>query len=263
MSTTIESGAEQEAGRGRGPRNRVRADVASTGPAAVNLLSPWVLDELRVRRLRLRFLAGGVVLVVLLGLGWAGLRMSLASAQRDLRDDQAITDALQDQVTDMAPVRAYAASVDVRNRQVAETMSSEVAFSRAAVKLQAALPRGADLDSLELSLAGGADPVPTQRSSTQATCPGPDPFGARPIVGCIQLTGTARSREDVSRYVLALAASKFFVEPFISTTTTSEQQVSFSGTVGLDPTLLRGEYVDPVAEAGPETAPITASGASS
>lgn len=224
--------------------------------AAVNLLSPWVMDELRVRRLQLRFLGGLAALALVLCAAWAGLGFVLKGEESSLSVDEAQADVLQAQVTDMAPVRGYAAAVTKRGRDVTAIMASEVAFSRAATELDASLPRGLALAGVDLALvvdpAAPGSVVDDDPGAQQLTCPGPDPFGARTIVGCVTLSGTAGSRQEVSELVSTLAKSEFFVEPFISTTTTGEDAVEFSGTVGLDPRLLRGEYVlDPAADPEP------------
>ena len=68
------------------------------------------------------------------------------------------------------------------------------------------------------------------------------------MVACIELTGTAQNREQVSRLVEGLAASDLFVEPFVSTTTTSDGDddaaagVEFTGTVGVSPEARSGRY---------------------
>lgn len=254
---TGDAGASAHPGHHKSARPvRTRPDASSLpGDAAVNLLSPWVMDELRVRTLQQRLVAGLVILLVVLGLGWAGLSFALSRDEASLRADEAQADALQAQVGEMAPVRGYAAAVAKRGRDVAEMMAPEVAFSRAATGLDAALPDGVTLESVDLVLVLAAEDLTADLGSgvgsgaSQLSCPGPDPFGARTISGCITLTGTAGSREQVSDLVSTLAGSRFFVEPFITTTTTGEDEVEFSGTVGLDPRLLRGEYADLAAPA--------------
>ncbi len=264
LSTPAAPGDLPGSGRRRGGRRDTkppRSDAGTPAPAAVNLLSPWVLDELRVRRLRFRFLGGFVALVVVIGLAWAGLQVSLSRGQDSLAADEGIAEALQEQVADMAPVRGYAAAVAKRSRDVATIMSPEVELSRALSGLGDALPRGVVLESVDLLVLSGLDLTdglgtpgePGTAVDQQTSCPGPDPFGARSIVGCVQLSGTAGSREDVSRLVSTLADSSFFIEPFITTTTIGEEQVAFSGTVGLDPRLRRNEYQDPTAEASAVT----------
>ena len=86
-----DAGASAHPGHHKGARPpRTRPDASSLpGDAAVNLLSPWVMDELRVRTLQQRLVAGLVILLVVLGLGWAGLSFALSRDEASLRADEA------------------------------------------------------------------------------------------------------------------------------------------------------------------------------
>lgn len=231
-------------------RNAVPEDPTS---AAVNLLSPWVLEENRVRTLRLRFFAAAVVLILLVGLAWTAIHLQIGVREGALRDQDLVTAQLQGQIADMAPVRSYDASLRLRQRTLAVSMVSEVAFSRALAELQDLLPAGTTIDTFVGTTEPDVDAV--EAPSETAPCPGPDPFGATTTVGCVALSGLAPSREAVSQLVLALGQNKFFVEPFISTTTTDiEDEVTFAGSVGLDPLLLSGRFPLPEAD---ETTEVT------
>ncbi len=218
--------------------------------AAVNLLSTWVLEENRVHSLRLRFLAGALGLALLVGLAWTGLNLRISAKESELQDLEVAGAKLQTQITDMAPMRTYASSIKLRSTMVADSMASEVEFSRALSALTDLLPAGTVITTFGGTLTPiSATAVPTNDASA---CPGPDPFGATTIAGCVVLTGTAPSREAVSRLVLTLSSNKLFVEPFITTTTTDDQDVvAFSGSVGLDPRLLTGRFALPETDAAP------------
>jgi hypothetical protein len=61
----------------------------------------------------------------------------------------------------------------------------------------------------------------------------------------VTLSGTADSRDTVGRLVQGLAGVNGFVEPFISTTTTAdEEQVTFTGSVGLSPRVYSHRFAD-------------------
>ena len=146
-------------------------------------------------------------------------------------------------------MRTYVSDVTARATDVEDTMAQEVAMSRVLDALDDALPDGASYDDLAITLPP-AGAVAGADATTQPTCPGPDPFEVRPVVGCIAVTGTAQSRDDVSSLVQDLAASDLFVEPFVNTTTTSTSEdgaagtVQFVGSIGLGRQTLTDRYAD-------------------
>jgi hypothetical protein len=231
-------------------RSGLATRPADRHPPSVNLLSPWALDALAARRLRRRFGAGALVLAI-----WGAQHIRVVRAQQVLAVEQAETARLTRDTTALAPVRTFITSVDQRKQLVADTMAEEIYFSRVLDALADATPTGADVESVSVSLAPAqatpTAPAPAEdgaeadaEGSTPAApavespCPGPDPFNTRRVVGCIQLTGTADSRASVGSFVIALGA-----EPFISTTTTADEQVvTFTGSVGLSEKVYSGRY---------------------
>lgn len=233
-------------------------------PPTVNLLSPWALDTLAARRLRRRFAGAAVVLVLLVVAAWGIQQIRVSQAEQVLTVEQAETSRLTAATAALAPVRTFVASVDQRKQLVADTMAGEVYFSRVLDALADAAPASADVESVTITLAPApvaspaATPAPTEDGAAtsedgatsapsapavESPCPGPDPFNSRQVVGCIQLTGTADSRASVGELVIALGADDQFVEPFISTTTTADEQaVTFTGSVGLSEKVYSERY---------------------
>lgn len=222
--------------------------------ASVDLLSPWVHEQLRVHRWRRRLLAAGVALVVLLAGGWSYQRLALAGAAADLRGEEAVAGQLTREIAALAPVQGYVDGVQRRVRTVQQAMLSDVDFAQVLAGLDAAAPVGVGIDSITVDLPASrpdaaralavdgtvADPA---RGLEAATCPGPDPFAALVVVGCLTFSGTAVDRAGVGALVDALAASRWFVEPFVTTTTTSDgSPIAFSGSVALDPSVFSGRF---------------------
>ncbi|TIC88429.1 hypothetical protein E8D34_05770 [Nocardioides sp. GY 10113] len=231
----------------------------------VNLLSPWVFEELRVHQLRRRFVLGALVLVVAVGLIWSGLRFELHRAEEELRGQEARGSALTVQIRDLAPVRTFVDGVQRRVIRVHDTAYDEVAFSRVLGGLTAAAGPGTAITSVSIGLVSrvsapdssatggsagtapggqGAEQDPT-RGLLGTTCPGPDPFATNDVVGCLSIEGTASSRAEVGDLVVALGEDDLFLDPYVSTTTADNDRVSFSGTVGLSPKVFSGRYDDP------------------
>jgi hypothetical protein len=227
-----------------------------TGVASVNLLSPWVFEELRVHQLRRRFLFGGAVLLAVIALVWCALQFNLHRANADLRGEEAVGAGLTRELRELAPVRTYVNSVERRVVTVKGATYDDVAFSKVLAALDAATPNGATIGSISVELAAAEKDTSDDKAKDSkaaekdparglvgTTCPGPDPFGTRVVVGCVTIEGTAVSRDAVSGLVIALGADKLFVEPFVDTTTTEDSDaVTFSGSVGISPTAFSGRY---------------------
>lgn len=229
-------------------RSRRTSEVVPTMPS-VNLLSQSEFDRIAARRLRGRFASGGVMLIVLVGAATGAQHVRVNEAEKLVAVEQAETNRLTAQTQVLAPVKAFVNGVAVQQRTVDDAMADEMYFSEVLGGVRDATPPGAQLTTLAITLAPPTDPA----AGTAATspCPGPDPYNTRVVVGCVQVSGTAGSRAEVGDMVIALGRSNLFVEPFISTTTTGDQQgVTFSGSVGLSAKVYSGRYGRPVQQEG-------------
>lgn len=236
-----------------GLKERASTESPLEVTSSVNLLSPWVHEDLRVRRWRQRFALGLVVLLVLVAGFWSWQRITLAQVEADLRGEEATATGLQQRIAELGPVQAYVDGVDRRVTSVQQQMITDVAFSAVLEELADATPSGARVETLSVDLPAGAavviapdgtiaDPV---RGLVAAGCPGPDPFAVLEVIGCVTLSGTASDRDAVGALVEGLADNRAFAEPFITTTTTDEgASVSFSGSVALTPAVFSGRYDD-------------------
>jgi Tfp pilus assembly protein PilN len=238
---------------------------------SVNLLSPSAFERLATRRLRRRFAAAGAVLVVLVAAAWGGQHLRVAQAEQLLSVEQAETTRLTQETQELLPVRAFVAGVQQQLATVSETMEREIYFSVVLDGLQDASPSGVRLDSVAATLAPApveapATPAPAEEGTSEegtsedesspapepapaapveSPCPGPDPFQTRTVVGCVTLSGSATSRAEVGDLVIRLGKDRLFVEPFISTTTTGdEDRVTFSGSVGLSEKVFSKRYAE-------------------
>jgi Tfp pilus assembly protein PilN len=221
----------------------------------VNLLSPSAFERLAVRGLRIRFGIGCLALVAVAAGAWAVQAARVADAEEQLKTEQAGTSRLTERTNVLQPVKTYVAGVEQQKATVAETMASEVYFSKVLTAMSAAAPSGVKIESLDVTLAApAAAPAPTDGDDDKeqdppapvvpSACPGPDPFQTQVVIGCITLSGTAGSRADVGDLVVALGADDSFVEPFITTTTTADaSKVSFSGSVGLSKKVFSLRYI--------------------
>lgn len=221
------------------------------GLPTVNILSPWVFERMAIRRLRRRFALAGFVLVLLIAAAWSAQHLRTEQAQQVLDVETAETTRLTAQTNELAPVRAFVAGIEQQKQTVQDTMASEIYFSRVLEGIQRDTPLGAEVTSLQVTLAPAPAAVaPVEGAAEDAApvvspCPGPDPFNTLVVVGCITISGSAATRADVGAFVIALGDDELFVEPFISTTTTADDsEVTFSGSVGLSEKVFSGRYAD-------------------
>ena len=149
------------------------------GLPGVNLLSPATFDLLAVRRLRLRFLAGAVALVVLTAGLWTVQHLRISETRKLVAVEQAETARLNSETRVLLPVKAYVAGVAAQQATVKATMSREIYFSRVLDGIRRATPVGASLDNLAVTLAvpdpaaAGADA--RRRGADGLALPGPGP----------------------------------------------------------------------------------------
>jgi hypothetical protein len=235
------------------------------GLPVVNLLSQSEFDRMTVRRLRKRFVAGGVAMLLLVGAGWFVQHTRVNDAQKLVMVERAETSRLSSQAQTLTVIKAFVSGVSAQEQTVATTMAREIYFSEVLSGIRAASPSGTTLQSISVTLApdavGAGTPAGTAAPATgapatagAAVCPGPDPFQTETIVGCVTLSGTAVSRAEVGELVTRLADIGLFVEPFVSTTTTADSaSVTFSGSVGLSEEVYSRRYApaEPAAPADP------------
>lgn len=221
------------------------------GLPGVNLLSQSAFDRLAARRLRHRFVAAGLVLVALVGAGWGGQHVRVVQARKLVVVEQGETARLNARTQTLEPVRAFVGGVAVQEGTVRTAMAREIYFSDVLAGIRAATPSGARLQAVTITAAPAAvagAPV----DAAASVCPGPDPFNTRTVVGCVTLSGTATSRQEVGQLVTSLGSGDLFVEPFISTTTTADSAtVSFSGSVGLSRKVFSTRYATLAQALGP------------
>lgn len=215
------------------------------GLPTVNLLSQSQFDRLAVRRLRKRFAAGAVALVLVAGAGWFVQHTRVADQQKLVAVEQAQTSRLSAETRTLTTIRTFVTGVAAQQQTISTTMAHEIYFSKVLEGIRQASPSGTDLQSIAVTLA--ADPA--AGATGGSVCPGPDPFKTETLVGCVTLSGTAVSRAEVGDLVTTLGGMDLFVEPFISTTTTGDQtSVSFSGSVGLSEKVYSNRYAPAAAK---------------
>ena len=219
---------------------------------AVNILSPWVFEQMAVSQLRRRFGLAAFVLALVVVAFWAIQGLRVDQAEQVLAVEQAETARLTGETSALAPVQTFVATVGQQQLSVQNNMAAEIYFSRVLEELQNATPFAANVESVSIALdpnagsvALGNAPAVGEALPVVSPCPGPDPFNTKLVIGCITLSGSAGSRADVGEFVINLGAEELFVEPFISTTTSGDaDEVTFSGSVGLSDKVYSRRYAE-------------------
>jgi type IV pilus assembly protein PilM len=215
------------------------------GLPVVNLLSPRVFEAIAARRLRRRFIAAGVGLVLLTGGGWGVQHLRSVQAEKLLTVERAETSRLTAQTQELAPVSVFVAEVAKQKTVVKKTMATEALLSRMLDDLRLATPTGVRIETIGVTIDA---PRPGGQLATAGPgdlCPAPNPFVQKVSVGCVTLTGTATSREAVGRLVTRLGAGDVFVAPYVTTTSTADgARVTFSGSVALSKRIHSNRYAD-------------------
>jgi hypothetical protein len=236
--------------------NLRKGPVVHNPNPTVNLLSPWAFEAMATRKLYQWFAAGAVALLLLTTLVWSVQHLRTQSAQQSLAQEQARTRELTTQSKQLQPVQSYVSTVDDQKKLAGTAMQHEVLLSRVVSGLRQATPKGARMESISMTVSPSADddaagtgatpaPSATTGSGSGASCPGPDPFHTRELVGCVTVSGSARSRASVGALVENLGRDRLFVEPFISTTTTGDGKgFEFTGSVGLSTRAYSHRYAD-------------------
>lgn len=210
---------------------------------SVNLLPPEVLEILRLRILRERFLAAGLVVLVCLGALYVvqGAQLNTANARLTAEQDRGLVVARDK--AELAPVAAFFTEVGQTQQLIMETMAKEVLFSDVGNRLTTAATDTVELSTVSMTAVTADFVDPT---AVPVICPGSDPFNEVPVVGCITVAGTADSREAVGRFVVNILADDRFLSPFVSTTVLDEEtgNVAFTGTISLTGLVYARRYND-------------------
>ena len=88
------------------------------GLPTVNLLSQSEFDRMAVRRLRQRFVAGGVALLLLVGAGWFLQHQRVSDAEKLVAVEQAETNRLSAQTQTLVTIKTYVTGVAAQEQTV-------------------------------------------------------------------------------------------------------------------------------------------------
>lgn len=210
------------------------------------LLPKSLVAKREVRKFTLRAGVIGLTVVALAGLGWGGLAASSASAYAAQQDQELANTVLGESVSGLQVIDRSLKAFDAQRASVAAALQNDVTYSAVVTAVRASAPVGVEIDSI--------------KSTFGSVCDGPDPFNAKPAIGCLTVDGAAPSVPKVSEYVTKLIALSsdpakpaWLVDPYATTASSgsdttgatgvaSGQVVRFTLTVNFTPEALSLKY---------------------
>ena len=209
----------------------------------VNLLPPRVFDAVSAKKAQRKLAVAGGVLALLVVVTWAAQAAQIMVANSAREKESAKSAGLEEQVRTLGPVKVFYAGVAAQKVSVQKTMALELYFSQVADDLVKAAPPGIGIETV--TVAAGAQAG--QSSTTGAACPAPDPFKPLAIVTCVQFTGTATTRANVSAFLVNLSKNTKFANVYIPVTDSAGgKEVTFNGSVGVTEKFFTNRYSDDV-----------------
>lgn len=205
--------------------------------ARVNLIPREVEERNRARRQQLAVAAGGLVLLVLLGLAYLYQVGRLNDAQEELENERAVVAQLQEELDKLEEFRALEDQLDDSEDLLEVALGDEVTMAGALQDLAAVIPTNTEIDTLQVSIQ--PEEVP--------------PLGAvRVPIGSLLATGFTLDSHapGLERLLLELGKVAAFDNVYFTQAVLDEATgaVGFSLDVGLGPELRTQRYLDGVPE---------------
>lgn len=193
----------------------------------INLLPPETKERQRVRRQTVGVVVVGVLLLVALGAFFMLQQARLASAENDLREQQAINAELQQEVNDLEQFDQLAAEVEASRGLIAQLLENQVLWSGVLRDISLVIPGQVWLDTLSGTIT--ADPS-TGAATTTTT-------GPEGLIGSISFAGNGFDHRSVALWLARLEDVSGFVNPWLASSTKSEigpfEVVDFQSSVDL------------------------------
>jgi Tfp pilus assembly protein PilN len=193
----------------------------------INLLPPELAQRKRARQLLSTLGAGGIVLIVLLGIVYAIAVARLASEHHALEVQQEKNDALQAQIAQLNEIARSQVLLKQKSDLLTTLTASEVRWSTVLSDVSLVIPSDAWL---------------TTFTGNVSTTPGTTPEGVASY-GSVTMNGTTFSQDDVAKWLTRLDAVEQFTFPYLSLsqkdTIADTVVVTFNSSVQLSQDALR------------------------
>jgi len=198
---------------------------------AANLLPVEVMEVRRSRRVRRTVLALLVVVLVLLTAWYGFARVQTGFARDELADAKASTQRLTKQQDTYAELQQVQSDTLTVQRQLAQLMASDMAYSTLFQDLRRGTPPGVVLTGYSVALdASRTIGSPTTGKSASAS------------VAFMTVTGVGPSKPVIATFVDALGKINGLADPFITSVSATEKGLDFNVQIKVTEALLGGRF---------------------
>ena len=205
----------------------------------VNLLPPRVFETFQAKKARHKLAMGGAILAVVVAGAFLTQAAQIKAATDAFDTETAKTAGLEKQVKALTPVKVYYAGVAAQKLTVQKTMARELHYSQVVTELVKNSTPGLKIETITVGIDAAGS------SSASSVCPPPNPFQPAAMVTCVQFTGTATGREDVSGFLVNLIGSNKFANVYVPVTDSGDgKAITFNGSVGITEQFFSNRYAD-------------------
>lgn len=212
----------------------------------VDLLPPEIAEAARFRRLQAGMGAVVAGAAVIVGVLYTGAHHSVGAAQDQLTAAQSQVTSLTSQVHELSSVSDVYSQVASAKQLLSTAMGNEVRWSYYLEDLSLRIPNSVWLTAMTVA--------PSTSSSTTTTAPTagstsqPAAIAPSDQVATITFSGDALSRDDVAKWLNAIAAEKGWSDPYVTSITESKigprTVYSWNGTVDVTSAAQSHRYDD-------------------
>lgn len=188
----------------------------------VNLLPPSITERYAVERLRNKFLAAALGVLVFLGIGYGGTMILESQAENRLSELEQETMALNSELQELSVYKVYVDEVDAKRATLFDQFTGAIQYANLARWVQSA----ADENDVMIS-----DFSFGSTEGSGSSCASPDPFNPSSAIGCITLNATAEDVQAVVGFTESLNENPAFINPYFPTVTLAENGVTMNGSV--------------------------------
>ncbi|HVT65158.1 MAG TPA: PilN domain-containing protein [Mycobacteriales bacterium] len=206
--------------------------TAATSPR-VNLMPPEIAEAARFRQIQVLLGAGVLFAVVIVALLYLHAHSGVSNAKSELTQAQDQQTQLQAKLSSLAPVQQTLDEVQAKQALLNTAMGAEVRWSYMLNDLAFRMPSQTWLTAMGVTEDATSDaPAPAAGDTLGA----PAPTSTAPVpIGTITFSGVGFEKDDVARWLEAMAKVKGYLDPTFNSLATGtigdHDNVTFQGVV--------------------------------
>lgn len=213
---------------------------------SVDLLPPSVRTAVRVSKVRRALLGILALILAVSALAWFLQSASIDAAEASLASAEADNASLQKQVGSYGAIKQLNDQITAQEKLVRTALAADPQAADVIARVKAAAGPGVTLDQLAVTYNGIPDPAQVAVGQQHLfPCPDPAPFTSKIAVGCISITGSTQSRDEISAFLTRAEADPVLAGAFlqssvyVAASADTPAKVSFTASIGIAPEGLR------------------------